>query len=176
MTDTPEFNTPIYAAIGYLVTNWAYVEDLINRFVLFFYHECGGKETKTGKAGVPRTQFSRKLNFLTALLNTLPPLPRLAPHKDIGLELITLTRTLAEHRDIIIHSVITHLKPDSLKLIKHSYNKHDKTQNKPTLQRSEYTIDDLLNLSNRVFELAFAFHKYAHILQMDRDADLYSQQ
>jgi hypothetical protein len=73
MADLPDPNTkPIYTAIGLVITDWAYVEDLINRFVLFFYHECGGKNTKMGKAGVPRTQFNRKLKFMTESLSTLP--------------------------------------------------------------------------------------------------------
>jgi hypothetical protein len=151
----PSRRNLIYTAIGLVITSWAYVEDLINRCVLFFYHECGGNTTKTGKSGIPRTQFNRKLKLLSESLSMLPIL---SIYKDDGLALIARSKTLSEYRDIIIHSVVTRLKPESLILVKYKYNKEN--IDKPTLQHSQYTIKDLLDLGKKMTGLATDFHHY----------------
>ncbi len=130
----------ICCTIGIMVIQWGYIEEFINQCVLLLYHTCKGKNTKTcQKSGMPRTQFSRKLEFLTEILEA----PLLSKYRNEGLGLICRTELLSKYRDTIIHSAMIELKPDSFKLSKYQYDKNAKKINIPNLDHSEYTLDDL---------------------------------
>jgi len=113
------------------------------------------------KTGMPRTQLSRKLEFLTESLKTLPSLIKF---KDEGLTLLNRAKDLSKHRDIVIHSVVKELMPNSFKLARHIYNKKDKKENKPRLEHSEYTFTDLVAHGKMMQDLAFDFSPFAQRL------------
>jgi hypothetical protein len=152
MTEMP-YNIDIrFCAIGGILIQWGFVEEFINDCVLILYHKYGGKNSKyCKKSGVPKTQFSRKLNFLIEIFES----PALATHKNEGLSLISRAKELSKLRHEIIHGVIIELKPDTLTFSKHKYDKNDKIDNKPKLSRSEYSLQDLNNFGNEVQKLAF---------------------
>ncbi len=153
-----------YCAIGTLVIYWGFIEQLINDWVLLFYHRYGGKTTKTGKHGIPRTQFSRKYEFLIDCLKTLP---LFAPYRDEGLSLIDRVKELSEQRDTIIHSAIIELQPKSLRLVKYKYDKISKEPDKPISHLTEYTITDLIDCGIKMQHLAFAIVPF--VLKIDCD-------
>jgi len=127
----PDPRTPMYTGIGVVVVSWAFVEDFDKFCVSLFYHKCGVKSTDIGKAGIPRTQFTRKLTFLTDSLNQVD---MLALYKDKGLELIDRAKILCDDRDTLIHGVCQTITPESIKLVKYAYNKKDRKENKPNPQ------------------------------------------
>lgn len=141
-------NTQLYAAIGAMIVHWSYVEEIINDFVLLLYHKCDGKNTKTcRKSGMPRSQFGRKLTFLEEIIAT----PPLVKYQNELSPFISMARQFCEHRDIIIHGVTMQLKPNSLKISRYKYNNEDKITNKPHLELSEYTVDNLIQC-RKIFE------------------------
>lgn len=140
-----------YCALGGIVIQWGFVEEFINDCVLFLYHKCDGKNTKTCKnSGMPRSQLHRKLTFLTEMLES----PVLSKYKVQGLNLICRVGCLAKQRDTIIHGAIIDMQPDSFKFEKHIYDEIAKKSNKPKLEHFEYSLDDLNRFGNMTMALA----------------------
>lgn len=158
MSVLPPDIDPKYCAIGYIVVQWGYVETLITACVLLLYHKCDGHLTEHCKeSGMPRTQFSRKLDFFDEILNS----PLLAKFKDEGLSLKNRAKNLSAHRDTIIHSSVIDLNPNLLQFIKLDYdNKTRKKQNKPKCEYYKYSFDDILNQGKMMQHLAFDLYPF----------------
>jgi hypothetical protein len=169
----PHPYTPIYTAVGIIIITWAQVEEFINDCVLFFYHQYSGHTVKSAKHGIPRTQLSRKLDFLCECLLTLPELSK---YKEIGNLLICRSRTICIDRDNIIHSVIAGISPESILLVKHKYDRNSKDLNKPKLHSSEYTLTDLLSIGNKIQDLATDWIPYVQGFAKDQGIGIYYTQ
>jgi hypothetical protein len=147
----PDPQVAIYTAVGSNVVHWAFVEELISDCVNLIYHKYGGDNTAyCKKSGIPRTQFGRKLDFLTEAFETLPSLIQ---YRDKGLSFMSIAKELSEDRDTIIHGVITNIRPNSLNLVRQYYDKAARKENKPKLKYKEYSLIDLNNLGNKILAL-----------------------
>lgn len=95
-------------AIGFVVLNWAIVEQQIDIWVNVAFKNCGGRALRK-KDDIPRS-FSLKVKFLKECFKKLTPLK---PFATEGLELIKRASILACDRNKLVHAGLVSLKTEN---------------------------------------------------------------
>ena len=88
-------------AVGFVVLNWAIIEQQIDNWVNVVFLNCGGSSLKTG--GRIPISFSAKVKFLTESFNKLSAL---APFAVEGLALLDRASPIAIQRNNLVHGGI----------------------------------------------------------------------
>jgi hypothetical protein len=93
-------------AIGFVVVNWAVIEQQIDFLVNATFRDCGGKALRN-KGDIPRS-LSQKTQFLKDCFKKLAPLKPFAAE---GLNLVGRVSNLSTERHDLVHGAITNLEP-----------------------------------------------------------------
>jgi hypothetical protein len=96
--------TQLCQAVGFLVIEWALIEQQIDNWVNVSFNNCGGNLVH-GHQSVPHS-LKRKTDFLKRSFKTLP---LLAPFASEGLNLLTRISALSPKRHELVHGAITSL-------------------------------------------------------------------
>ena len=107
---------PIYCAMGFITTQWALIEFIIDTCVAIIYNEYDGNN-KTSNKQIPRSLI-KKIPFFRKCLREIP---ELKPFLNDGLQLIDRINILSKQRHDIIHSAISRINPKSIDLSKLDY-------------------------------------------------------
>jgi hypothetical protein len=95
-------------AVGFVVLNWAIIEQQIDNWVNIAFINCGGRSLR-GVDGIPRS-FRRKAKFLK---DSFRKLPSLSPFAAEGLALLARASVWADERNNLVHGGITSLEPQN---------------------------------------------------------------
>jgi hypothetical protein len=96
--------TRLCEAIGFVVIDWALIEQQIDNWVNVSFNNCGGNSVR-GYENVPHS-LKRKITFLKQSFKTLP---LLAPYASEGRNLLTRISTLSPKRHELVHGAIISL-------------------------------------------------------------------
>jgi hypothetical protein len=88
-------------AVGFVVLNWAIIEQQMDNWVNIAFRNCGGSSLKDVD-GIPRS-FDRKMKFLR---KSFKKLPALAPFSTEGLALIERASAISTERNNLVHGGI----------------------------------------------------------------------
>ncbi len=95
-------------AIGFVVLNWAVIEQQVDNWVNVAFINCGGKSLRK-KSDIPRS-LSQKLDFLNECFGKLAPLK---PFAGEGRSLVGRVSNLSDQRNDLIHGGIVSLEPEN---------------------------------------------------------------
>ena len=111
-------------AIGFVVVNWAVIEQQIDNLVNVTFKDCGGRDLRK-KADIPRS-FSQKAKFLKECFKKLGPLK---PFAGEGLSLVGRACNLSVERHNLVHGAVTSLVPvnGTFEFRKVGYEREDHT-------------------------------------------------
>ena len=120
-TEADDFRA-LCMAIGFVVVNWAIIEQQIDNVVNVAFKNCGGK-TLRKNGDIPRSM-SQKLDFLKDCFHKIAALK---PFEGEAVSLIGRTSTLSEQRHDLVHGAVTSLTPinGGFKFRKIGYEKED---------------------------------------------------
>lgn len=107
LSDDDQFRA-LCMAVGFVVLNWAVIEQQIDNIVSVAFKNCGGKALRKN-GDIPRS-LSQKLDFLRTCFVKLG---RLKDFRGEGLALVGRTGTLGDQRNSLVHAAITSLKPSA---------------------------------------------------------------
>jgi hypothetical protein len=99
-----EIEQPLYTAIGHLVVNWAFVEQIIDMWCTIAYQAPGGGQIAKE---LPR-ELSRKIKFLKACFRDMPAL---APLAEEARECLARAKQISATRHFVIHGAIAGYEP-----------------------------------------------------------------
>lgn len=133
-------------AIGFIVVNWALIEQQLDFLVNIAYRRCNGKPLE--KSGVVPKMLKRKLQFLHKAFTGLP---LLAPFSAEGLKFIPRARALSPHRDNLVHGSLETMK-HTRGVYKFAIVKHEKDGH--SVKRFTFGPADFLKIEKPTGDLA----------------------
>lgn len=89
----------IYLAVGQCVVNFGYIESGIDLCIAFIHEDYGGKNIALE---LPKTAFSRKLEYFKKAIKNLPNIP--FPNE--ANKMVVLCEQVSKQRNAILHSQI----------------------------------------------------------------------
>jgi hypothetical protein len=158
MTHFSEDYEPLYSALGKIVYAWAYLENIIDICVDIVYHVYGGNSI-AHRQEIPRS-LRIKIDFLKKSLKTITQLKQ---YKTEGLALINRVTPLSNLRHDMIHSICYGEFDNSYAFTKYDYGKTDYK-----IRDLEFTLDDYLQVGNKMMDLADEFEQFAYHLHYSK--------
>lgn len=155
MSIFPESLEPLYSALGKVVYAWAYVEHLIDSCVSIVYHSYDGKPIAF-RQEIPRS-LSNKINLLKKAFQTID---KLAKYQIEGLTLINRVSSLSDQRHNMIHSIF-HTTSDHFS---YTFSKYKYEKEGHTIREFAFTLDEYLQLGNKLLGLADELVSFAFSL------------
>jgi len=159
MTHFLEDLEPLYSALGKIVYAWAYLENIIDICVDIVYHVYGGNSI-AHRQEIPRS-LRMKIDFLK---NSFKTITQLNQYKTKGLALIHSVIPLSNQRHDMIHSICHGGNNNSYDFTKYDYEKY-----RHTIRDLRFTIDDYLQIGNKMMDLADEFEQFAFYLHYQKE-------
>lgn len=143
-------------AVGFIVVNWAIMEQSLDGCVSLVFHEYAGKARRKNLPG----PLSAKLEFLTDCFSTIP---KLSGHKDRALTLFSRIESVASRRHDLVHGAITDVTAKDgvfyfakLDYQKQAYRVRDVHLD---LRRFDELAESVLDLGSEVAQLGMDLHE-----------------
>ena len=93
----------MYRDLGRIIVNWGLAEQGLESCISLLFHQGGGKATKHGRRGLPRSLTS-KTGFIKDCVRDIPGL---APFRKEGRELAIAMDDFSRFRDSLVHGVVS---------------------------------------------------------------------